>query len=403
MTQTALFDEAAPRHAPPCVLHCFDAYLRTTENWLFRLLRHQTRVRCYLASAQFLESGFQLRQATPLRSPIQPKLSENSRLSLLPRLLRALTLATYPLYLAARLRRRRIDIIHSHFAQVGWRYRRLARRLGAKHVVSFYGWDYVRMATVDPSWLPRLEKLYAIADCFVCEGPHGAEILLRNGCPAAKIRVARLGVEPREIPFFRREKPPGTLQLLQVASFRDKKGHTDTVRAFAAAVALHPNMHLTLVGAPDGETYESVVQTIRTCGIADKVTLLSGIAFDDLHALMRAYHVFIHPSRHAADGDCEGGAPIVLLDAQATGMPIISTTHCDIPQEVVDGVTGILCPEGDVAALSSAIARFYEMDCEQYDAFSTSAREHVERNFDASRCAADMEEFYLQLLPDRSA
>ncbi len=57
------------------------------------------------------------------------------------------------------------------------------------------------------------------------------------------------------------------------------------------------------------------------------------------------------------DMDCEGGAPVVLLDAQATGMPVISTTHCDIPDEVVHGETGLLSPEKDVGALAELIKK----------------------------------------------
>ncbi len=380
------------------VLHCFDAYLRMTENWIFRLLKHQVNTRCLVASARFLDCPFGLPKARLLRSPIQPKLAEDSQAGWSRRCARALATITYPLYLLAALRGAQVDVVHSHFAQVGWRYRNVARHLRAKHVVSFYGWDYVRMATVDPSWRPRLAKLYAIADCFVCEGPHGARLLVENGCPTAKIRVARLGVEARAIPFFQRDKRPGALRLLQIASYREKKGHIDTVTAFAAALERHPDMHLTLVGAPQGKFYDSVTQIIQASGIAGKITLVPGVAFSDLHAMMKDHHVFIHPSRHASDGDCEGGAPVVLLDAQATGMPVISTTHCDIPEEVVDGVTGVLAPEGDHQALVAAISRFYAMDGAEYATFSEAARGHVEANFDASVCAADLELAYRELL-----
>jgi colanic acid/amylovoran biosynthesis glycosyltransferase len=94
------------------------------------------------------------------------------------------------------------------------------------------------------------------------------------------------------------------------------------------------------------------------------------------------------------DGDCEGGAPIVLLDAKATGMPIISTRHCDIPQEVVDGVTGILSEEGDIDGLADAIRVFYRMPGADYLAYAHAARRHVELDFDARICASRMEALY---------
>lgn len=397
MIQGGEADASGSGRSQPAVLHCFDTYLRTTENWIFRLIKYQTHTACHIATDRFLECDFNLPDVEQLRSPLQPVLSEDSRLTRFRRIRRAISRITYPWYLRSRLRGRAINVVHSHFAQVGWQYMSLARRLNAAHVVSFYGWDFVRLATIDPSWTARLAQLYDTADCFVCEGPHAASLLTRNGCPAAKIRIFRLGVEPDQIPFFRRVKGQGCLRLLQVAAFREKKGHVDTVNAFADAIAQWPDMHLTLIGAKPGEVCDAVTRTIQSRGLGDKVSLLPGVKFNELHAVMGEHHVFIHPSRHAHDGDCEGGAPVVLLDAQATGMPVISTKHCDIPQEVIDGTTGILCAEGDVAALANAIGVFCKMGQSHYSIYADAAREHIERNFDARDCAAAMESLYREL------
>lgn len=387
----------------PAVLHCLDSYLRTTENWIFRLIKHQKRSRRYVATTRFLECNFALPDVKFLRSPLQPSLDEMSHPTRLRRWMRAINEITYSWYLRAALRDQEIAIVHSHFAQVGWQYRKIAQALHAVHVVSFYGWDYVRMATLDPTWLPRLKQLYASTDCFVCEGPHGAELLAKNGCPKEKIRIAKLGVEPNEISFLPRRKRAGSLRLLQMASFREKKGHLDTVNAFAEALERWPEMHLTLVGAAPGDVYDAIIRVVQSRGIADRVSLLPGVSFDELHATMHEHHVFIHPSRHAKDGDCEGGAPVVLLDAQATGMPVISTTHCDIPEEVANGVTGILCAEGDTRSLVEAIGQFCEMDEDRYLEYANAARAHVEANFDARDCAVAMESLYRELAGNRHA
>lgn len=393
---------AAQQNSTPLgVLHSVDSYLRTTENWIYRQIKHQRHIRRYVASDRFLECNFDLSEVHFLRSPLQPMLVKASQFIRFRRMARALTRISYQIFLWLSLRREKIDIVHSHFAHVGWLYRKLARRLHAKHVVSFYGWDYAHMAEVDPAWYPRLKEMYTKADCFVCEGLYGANQLTRNGCPASKIRVVKLGVEPDQIPFFVREKRVASLRLLQIATFREKKGHVDTVRAFADALVNCPNMHLTLVGASPGEIHDEVVRIIHARAMAEKVSLLPGVQFEKLHHIMGEHHVFIHPSRHALDGDCEGGAPIVLLDAQATGMPVISTLHCDIPQEVVDEVTGILCAEGDIAALAAAIGKFYLTNNWQYAEYSQAARRHVERNFDARDCATAMEALYGELAATR--
>lgn len=380
------------------VMHAVNAWLNTTENWLLRLIEQQEHSKCSIATDRQLDCEFQLPGVQCYRSPIQPRLRESMRVSLPLRLRRAATRASYPWYLVHALRGHKVDVIHSHFATVGWRFRKVSHKLGAMHVVSFYGFDYEQLGKSSPMWKSRLQELFAKADHFVCEGPHGASLLVAQGCSKDKISVVRLGVDPGAITFRPRTKQVGSLRLLQIASFKEKKGHIDTIRAFADALAEAPNMHLTFVGTTPGLIHDAIVEIINFHGIDSQVSLQPGVEFNELHAMMSDYDVFIHPSCHASNGDCEGGAPIVLLDAQATGMPVISTTHCDIPMEVVDGATGILCAEHDITALSQAILHFYDMDQENYNKFAHAARMHVEQNFDARHSAAALESVYAELL-----
>ena len=113
---------------------------------------------------------------------------------------------------------------------------------------------------------------------------------------------------------------------------------------------------------------------------------------------MSNYHVFIHPSCYAANRDCEGGAPIVILDAEATGMPVIATTHCDIPEEVLHNVTGLLSAEKDVSALAESISTFYKMSNETYQQFSNAARKHVVEKFNIQVCANQLQAVYNKIV-----
>ena len=384
------------------IVQALDSYLRITENWIHRQLKHLPATKTIIVTDRVLGSGFDLPAATTIRSPLQPRLWEGQRITRWLRLRRLLCRITYIRYASWRLRHTQVDLVHSHFAQVGWRFHKLAKRLGVAHMISFYGWDYVRLANSGSRWKQRLATLFAEADAFVCEGPHGRQLLIQQGCPPEKVYVSRLGVETDRIAFIERRKPRGTLRLLQIASFREKKGQIDAVAAFATALGNCTDMHLTLIGDAPGRVHDVVAALIAEHGISDKVSLLPGVPFDELHEAMRDHHVFIHPSRHAADGDCEGGAPVVLLDAQATGMPIIATTHCDIPEEVLDGVTGLLCPERDVAALTRCIHRFHEMDTTEYNAYASAARLHVEQHFEARMCAADLEQIYAKVIAARN-
>lgn len=367
----------------PTVLHCFGTYLPVTENWAYRLIQNLPDHEQLVAAGKFIDCEFYSLKTKYLRRPLSRRSPAPVGLRRLWRYLDSFLIQLYPLWLMWRLRRYRIEVVHCHFADTGWHYRKLARHLNASLVVSFYGRDYEYLPTIQPEWRPRIRQLLKEADALVCEGPHGSRILESMGCDRSKIHICRLGIEPEAISYKKRIKVSEELRLLQVASFREKKGQVDTIRAFARALPTCPNATLTLVGSGADKVAAEIHSAIAAEGVGSQVRILDQIDFSHLHDFMQNYHVFIHPSVHTPLNDCEGGAPVVLLDAQATGMPVISTWHCDIPEEVIHGHTGLLSKEHDVEGLRQAIEKFYLMDQEEFQNFSQKARDHVMRNFDA--------------------
>jgi colanic acid/amylovoran biosynthesis glycosyltransferase len=376
-------------------LHVFTNFLPQTKNWLYHLLSNLPDCDITVAAQEYCKSNFYLAEPTQY---IQFPLNEISAIESksFNRAVRALRDFAFPRMIAAQCGQ--IDLIHAHFANAGWHYLPLARRLRVPYVVSLYGYDYEQLPASHPKWERRLRTLFSVADMFVCEGSHGARILADRGCPPEKIRVAHLGVRVDRIPFVRRAKVPGALKLVQVATITEKKGYNFTVRAFLRALPACPNMTLDLVGdyhSEDGrKIFLEIHEIIKGNGVEEKVRFVPGIAYSRLHSFLSNYHVFVHPSVYAKNRDCEGGAPVVLLDAQGTGMPVISTIHCDIPSEVLHGVSGLLCQERDIEGLAESMAYFYHSDQSAFDRFSASAREHVQERFDIVRNASKLRALY---------
>jgi colanic acid/amylovoran biosynthesis glycosyltransferase len=379
------------------VLHLFREYLKTTENWAFNLIDNLPDTDVVVAAKEFKKCNFYSNNIEYLEFPLK-KIEQNQG-KLVVLLFNALVyqvLKLYPWYLAKTIGR--VDLIHSHFSVVGWEYLKLARKLNVPHVVSFYGFDYENLPYTQPVWRERYRTLFEEAALFLCEGGHGARLLTEMGCPPEKVKIARLGVDIRNIQFHRRVKTSGELNLLQIATFIEKKGHLYTIGAFLEALQECPAMTLTLVGSDTQGIRAQLREIIKGNAAENKVTFIDRINYDCLYEFMYDYQVFIHPSCYSREKDCEGGAPVVILDAQATGMPVISTNHCDIPDEVVHERTGLLTPEKDVAELAQSIRRFYEMGSVEYLSFAESARWHVEENYDVSRNAATVASIYRQLL-----
>lgn len=105
------------------------------------------------------------------------------------------------------------------------------------------------------------------------------------------------------------------------------------------------------------------------------------------------HHIFISPSVTAKNGDTEGGAPVTVIEMAASGMPIVSTTHCDIPEVIEDGVTGLLAPERDVDKLVSRIQWFLKNN-NSWEAMLRAGRQKSEREFDVRAQAERLGEIY---------
>jgi colanic acid/amylovoran biosynthesis glycosyltransferase len=385
-------------------LHLFGNYLFDTQNWSYTLLENLPNTQVIIASKQFLRCNFYSKKFKYIEFPVKKTETQNgSRISALYNKLAALCLRLYPWYIKKHTES--IDLLHSHFAFTAWDYMDLGKRLAVPHVVSFYGYDYESLPFTRPVWRKRYKILFHTASLFVCEGNHGARILGDMGCPREKIKVCKLGVEVDKIPFFVRQKPPGRLNLLQLATMTEKKGHIYTVEAFIKALAKCPNMTLTLVGKDKVGEKESTEAKLRemiagTIG-EGKVRFVKAIEFSRLYAYMKDFDVFIHPSVHTSQMDSEGGAPVVFLDAEATGMPVISTQHCDIPDEVTHEKTGLLAPEKDVDSLVDHICRFYDMADDEYQTFSQAGRKHVEKHYDIKSNARILREIYQDVVNRR--
>lgn len=389
-------------------LHLFNHYLPLTENWLYALIRHIPGVENHIAARRYLKHNFYGPKFKFAESYLGEMLAYNNVLtkSRLLDLFQKVVVHSLPFLLGSdegRLIRyakhHQINILHAHFAPVGWRYRKVAKALGTPFVVSFYGYDYEMVPYTEPAFRQRYQWLFQFADAFICEGPHGASILEQMGCPAGKIYIVPLGVEVEKIPFFERDKIPGELKLIQVASFAEKKGHIYTVMAFAEALKQCPNMELTLVGdAREPIVKKKVLDFIADNQLGDKIRVLDWLDYSQVHQFLSRFHVFIHPSCYAQNRDCEGGAPIILLDAQATGMPVIGTTHCDFPFAVKDGVAGRLSPEKEIRPLKEAIGFFYSQGAEEYSAWSQNARGYIAKNFDIRHSSKLLADVYKNLI-----
>ncbi|HRI59617.1 MAG TPA: glycosyltransferase family 4 protein [Saprospiraceae bacterium] len=390
------------------VLHLFDLYLPHTMNWAYRMIRAMPDAEHWAAAPWIVRNEYFSRDIRFFIRPLQrmtgwlPE-SEWRGEWFAARLVRSEHYCPANRnWLLRRLKNARPDVLHAHFAPVGFHYLDLAKKLDIPLVVSFYGYDYESLPFRKHVWQERYRRLFHEAKVVTCAGEHGREVLIGQGCPAQKINVLPMSMQPGEFPFCEREKQPGKLRLVQVATITEKKGYMDTLDAFNIALKRCPGMHLTIAGERyNPQLVSRMQQFIKTNDLEQHVTWLDFMPHGALPQLFSTADVFIHPSHYTETRDCEGG-PVSILEAQATGLPVISTNHFDIPSEVLHSVTGLLAPERDPAMLAQHIERFYSMQHDEYQQFSHHARRHVEQNFDVKNTAQKLHTIYAEIVHNSS-
>ena len=298
-------------------------------------------------------------------------------------------------------RRHGARLLHSHWGDAAWGDLADARRLLVPQVATFYGKDVNYMPASNPLWRNRYRELFASVALVLCEGPHMADRIVALGCAKERVAVHHLGVDVERIAFQPRRWAGGKLRALLAGSFREKKGFPDALQALGRLLQDGLDVEVTVIGDASADPRsqpekERILESIRRGGLHDRVRLLGYQPHEVFLREAYSHHLFISPSRTANDGDTEGGAPVTLIEVAASGMPIVSTRHCDIPMVVLDGRTGLLADEGDVEGLHRHLRRWVDRPAD-WETMLEAGRRHIEAEFSAAIQAERLASIYRSL------
>jgi len=283
-------------------------------------------------------------------------------------------------------------LIHAHMGWEGYRNLGLRKALGVPMIVTFYGLD-AGMLPRRPWWRLRYRELFRAADRFIVEGPALRDRLLELGAPAERTRVVALGIDLARI-RFRPRSAADAPRILMAASFREKKGHRYAVEAFQYIARRFPASRLEFVG--DGPLRADSARRIPS-DLAPRVAFHGPCSYDRYLQLLDEATVLLAPSVTARNGDAEGGAPVCLLEGQASGIPIVATTHCDIPNVIHPAGKEFLVPERDPRALADALGRLLESPA-RWAAIGAEERRWAEGHFDIRKQVKAIADVYRELL-----
>ena len=292
------------------------------------------------------------------------------------------------------LGRRHADLLHVYFGHTGVHLLPFIRNWPKPSVVSFHGMD-IMLRDSEPGYNDRLQELLQTLPMVLARSDSLADRLVALGCDRAKIRINRTSIPMGGFPASLRPAPVnGAWQIIQASRFIDKKGLEVTVNAFAAFAKKYPNARLILAG--EGPLETSLKELAASLGVTHAVSFPGFFKQQALYAAYRDAHLFIHPSQTTPKGDTEG-IPNSMLEAMATGLPVVATQHGGIPEAVTNGEDGLLVPERDTTGLTEALLKIAD-DGALYEKLSRGAAESVREKFEQGKSIAKLEGFYRELI-----
>jgi colanic acid/amylovoran biosynthesis glycosyltransferase len=296
-----------------------------------------------------------------------------------------------PNHAAALLRPSRPALIHAHFAPDAIEAAPIAAALDIPLVATVHGFDVARhtgLRAGPRQWRygRRLLAFLRTPTTIVAVSDHIRELLLSRGADPQRVHRLHIGVDRAAFPYVPLDGR-SSRDVLAIGRLVEKKGFADLLRAFRMVSARHPDATLTILG--DGPLRSELS---RLAGPDDRVALVGAQPVSEVRELLARAAVLAVPSVTARDGDTEG-LPTVVIEAMASGTPVVGTRHAGIPEAVIDGRTGRLVPERSPRALADALVGLLD-DPDARARMGLAATERAEQRFCLSAQTAKLEALY---------
>ena len=242
------------------------------------------------------------------------------------------------------LKAQHINLVFAEYGTVGAMITDACKLANVPLIIHFHGADAHHQPTIDAH---QYGQAFAYASAIIAVSEDMVKQLSKLGASKEKLFLNPCGVDTA---FFNlidvQNNPPN---FLSIGRFVEKKSPTSLVKAFYYVATKIPDAHLWMVGT--GALIKETKALAIKLKLTERITFTGVLLPADILLLMKKMRCFVQHSVRATDGDMEG-SPVAILEASASGLPVVSTKHAGIKQAVLDKKTGFLVCEHDIVGMA---------------------------------------------------
>jgi glycosyltransferase involved in cell wall biosynthesis len=289
-------------------------------------------------------------------------------------------------------------LVHVHFGTDAVDYWPLLKRLNLPVVVTLHGfdinihkheWQRDRTSLANRCYPGRLLAMSRQRGVhFVAVSEAIRQRAIEFGIAPENVTVRYIGIDRARFSFSGVSVAARPRRILYVGRLVEKKGGELLIRAFANVRTQVPDAELVMAG--DGPLAAKFRDLASHLGVA--VQFLGSVPSAEVKRQIDSARVFCLPSVTAANGDAEG-LPISILEAQACGVPVVTSARGGVTEGIIPGITGFAFPEGDVATLGERLLQLLRDDTLAMS-MSAAGIAFIAGRFDVHDCTRGLEDLY---------
>lgn len=253
-----------------------------------------------------------------------------------------------------------IRLVIAEFGLVGADIAPLCNDLKIPLIVTFYGYDAHHTKFVETAQ-KKYQYLFDYSSCIVGVSKDIIVKLKEMGACDKKLFYLPCAVDLKEFRFTDHSKNQPV--FLAVGRFAETKSPHLTILAFYEVLKKIPEARLRMIGKDGGgELFEACHILVKALGIQNKVDFLGILSPKEVEDEMRKARVFVqHSITTPLNGDKEG-TPVAIMEAMASGLPVVATRHAGIAEIIENGTNGFLVEEYDYLSMAEKMITLCHAD-----------------------------------------